>query len=85
LHSQTHTMEKSKRKIESMSNKHRVDIVKESRARIKAEVKGYDDLLCGEKEVVLDEYISIISVEKGYSLSEFYGANGLTINKILSE
>ncbi len=78
--------EKSKRKIESlMTNKHRVNIVREARARIKTEVKDYDDLLSGQKEAVLDEYISIISVEKGYSLSEFYGANGLTINKILSE
>lgn len=79
-------MKKSKRKIESpMTNKHRVNIVREARARIKTEVKDYDNLLCGQKEAVLDEYISKVSEEKGYSLSLFYFADGLTLNKILGE
>jgi hypothetical protein len=33
-----------------MTNKHRVNIVREARARIKTEVKDYDDLLSGQKE-----------------------------------
>lgn len=49
------------------------------------EVKDYDSLLCGQKEAVLDEYISKVSEEKGYSLSLFYFADGLTLNKILGE
>jgi hypothetical protein len=79
-------MKKSKRKIESpMTNKHRVNIVREARARIKTELKDYEGFPCGKKEAVLDEYISKVSDEKGYSLSLFYFTDGLTLNKILGE
>ena len=66
-----------------MNNKHRVNIVREARKLIKQERPDYDNLPSGRRETILDEYISKVCESKGHTLSEFYFADGQTLNKII--
>ncbi len=62
-----------------MNSKHRKDIVSEAMSRIKNDVKDYDKLLPGKKESIQDNYISIVCIEKGYTLSDFYNTDGIIL------
>jgi hypothetical protein len=66
-----------------INNKHRVNIVREARKLIKQERPDYDSLPSGKRETILDEYLSKVCESKGHTLSEFYFADGQTLNKIL--
>lgn len=67
-----------------MNNKDRNSIIKEMTRRIKEDIKDFNDLETGQREVIQDEYIDIISKEMGESLSEFYAADGKKLNRLLT-
>ncbi len=66
-----------------MNNKHRINIIREAKKLIKQERLDYDNLPSGIRETILDEYISKVCESKGYTLGEFYFADGQILNKIL--
>lgn len=67
-----------------MTTKHRKNIVREAKKRIKIEVSNFESLLVGEREVLLDEYIRKICEEKGFDFIHFYCEEGNILEKIIN-
>lgn len=67
-----------------MTLKHRKNIVREAKNLIKTQVKDYESRPIGEREVILDEFIEQVSIEKGWSLAHFYFEDGKILNRILN-
>lgn len=66
-----------------MTTQHRRNIIREVNCLIKAEVKNYDSLLPGEREVIQDKYIDQVCRNKGYVVAHFYSTDGKLLNKLL--
>jgi hypothetical protein len=73
-----------KEKEGKMTLKHRKNIVRQAKQLIKINVKNYDSLPEGKKEVILDKYIGQVCTEQGWTFSHFYCENGKILEKILN-
>ena len=71
-------------KQHKMTNVDRKNIVSKVRPIIR-KIKGFDDLLCGEKEVVIDKYIGQACNDIGFTLSDFYAVNGDVLYNLLAD
>ena len=66
-----------------MNKKHRRNIVREVNRRMKEKYNDFDDLQPGEFEKIQDEFIDLVSKEKGWSLKDFYATDGNELNDLL--
>jgi hypothetical protein len=66
-----------------MTKKDRNKVIKEIKIRINKDIKDFDNLLPGKKEQIQDKYIDIVCKENGFTLNDFYAADGKEINKLL--
>jgi len=66
-----------------MDKKHRRNIIREVNRRMKEKYSDFDDLQPGEFEKIQDEFIDLVSKEKGWSLKDFYATDGKELNDLL--
>jgi hypothetical protein len=66
-----------------MNKKHRKNIIREVNRRMKEKYSDFDDLQSGKFEKIQDEFINLVSKEKGWSLKDFYATDGKELNNLL--
>ena len=58
-------------------------IIREVKKRIKINNKDFDSLSISEKIEIQNNYIEIVCVEKGFTLSDFYFADTKELDELL--
>ena len=66
-----------------MNKKHRRNIIREVNRRMKQKYSDFDDLQPSEFIKIQDEFIDLVSKEKGWSLKDFYATDGKELNDLL--
>ena len=66
-----------------MNKKHRRNIIREVNRRMKQKYSDFDDLQPSEFIKIQDEFIDLVSKEKGWSLNDFYATDGKELNDLL--